>query len=126
MLLPNARAIRSSYFINVLDKIVIDNPVSQSVLRAAARRNSLGMVRIRLRPGNIYFFCGYRPIHTNEPVDHDKLRVTALFHYANPHQNSWTRRMVTKTAAKMKEKFCSAFRLAAPSVTIGFHSRASV
>jgi hypothetical protein len=94
VLLPNARAIRSSYLLNVLDKIAVDNPISQSSLRAAARKNRPDIVRIRLQPGNIYFFWGYRSIHTNEPVDHDKLRATALFHYADPHQNSWTCRMI--------------------------------
>jgi hypothetical protein len=99
VLLPNARAIRSSYLINVLDKAAIDNPISQSILRAVARRNRPGVVRIRLQPGNIYFFWGYRSIHTNEPVDHDKLRVTALFHYADPHQDSWASRMIRRAKA---------------------------
>ncbi len=94
VLLPNARAIRSSYLANMLDKIAVDNPLSQAFLRAAARRNRLGMVRIRLRPGNIYFFWGYRSIHANEACDRDRLRATALFHYADPHQQSWARGMI--------------------------------
>ncbi len=101
VLLPNARTIRFSYLANMLDKIAVDNPLSQAFLRAAARRNRLGMVRIKLRPGNIYFFWGYRSIHANEACDRDRLRATALFHFADPHQRSWARRMIRGAKARM-------------------------
>ncbi|HUC19048.1 MAG TPA: hypothetical protein VMA37_15320 [Acetobacteraceae bacterium] len=101
VLLPNARAIRSSYLGNMLDKIAIDNPFSQAFLRAAARRNRFGMVRIRLRPGSIYFFWGYRSIHANEACDRDRLRATALFHYVDPHQQSWARGVIRAAKARM-------------------------
>ena len=44
----------------------------------------------------MYFFWGYRSIHTNEPCDPDKLRATALFHYGDPHRNSKTRAMIRR------------------------------
>ncbi len=102
VLLPNARTIRTWYFLNVLDKIAVDNPVSQSMLRSMARRGRSNVVRIRLRPGNIYFFWGYRSIHTNEPCDFDKLRATALFHYADPHQNSWGSRVIRAAKTRLE------------------------
>jgi hypothetical protein len=81
----NARKVRSSYFWNVADKIVLLNPVAQWVLHKAAKSRLLKPTRIPMVPGNAYFFWGYRSIHTNEPTDADKVRATALFHYGNPH-----------------------------------------
>jgi len=85
IMLPNSRNIRSSYAVNVIDKLLLDNALSQFALRTLARMNCLPLARINPIPGNIYFFWGYRSIHTNEPCDQDKVRATALFHYVNPH-----------------------------------------
>lgn len=87
LMYPNKRCIRDNYLINVIDKVLIDNPLSQHVLRAGSLKESrLGSVRLKLRPGSVYFFWGYRSIHANEPCDVDKIRATAVFHYANPHR----------------------------------------
>jgi hypothetical protein len=93
IMFPNTRRVRSRYIWNVIDKVLLDNPVSQWTLRVIARSGLIEMVRIPMVPGNIYFFWGYRSVHTNEPCDPDKLRATALFHYANPHLGSrlWRR-----------------------------------
>jgi hypothetical protein len=85
LMFANARKVRSSYFWNVADKIVLLNPVAQWVLHKAAKSRLLKPTRIPMVPGNAYFFWGYRSIHTNEPTDADKVRATALFHYGNPH-----------------------------------------
>jgi hypothetical protein len=94
VLLRNARTVRESYFVNLLDKFLVDNPVSQWVLRQALRRNLSVFDKVRLRLGAAYFIWGYRTIHTNEPCDEDKLRVTAIFHYGDPHARSLQRRMI--------------------------------
>ena len=87
LLYPNTRRIRAAYLFNAIDKVLLDNPVTQGVLRACVNRNGVGPLRVKMMPGNIYFFWGYRSIHTNEPCDADKVRATAIFHYANPHRN---------------------------------------
>ncbi len=91
LMLPNTRGIRSSYARNVVDKVILDNPVSQFVLRAMTKAGLLRLTRIKMEPGNIYFFWGYRTVHTNEPCDIDKVRATALFHYVNPHAGASVR-----------------------------------
>ena len=88
LILPNTRKIRTSYLINVVDKMVLDNRLTQNFLRLMIRWRKLSVVRLKPVPGNIYFFWGYRSIHTNEACDPDKVRATALFHYANPHAGS--------------------------------------
>jgi hypothetical protein len=87
-MLPNTRKVRRTYLFNALDKVVLDNRLTQAVLRKTATSRKLPLTRVKMTPGNIYFFWGYRSVHTNEPCDPDKVRATALFHYANPHRKS--------------------------------------
>jgi hypothetical protein len=88
LMIPNTRRIRKNYLSNVIDKIILDNAVSQFVLRKLTKMRMIKLTRIKMVPGNAYFFWGYRTVHTNEPCDIDKVRATALFHYANPHAGS--------------------------------------
>lgn len=85
LMYPNTRRIRHSYASNVVDKILLDNLITQRILRGRVDKRVMSPMRIQMIPGNLYFFWGYRSIHTNEPCDPDKLRATALFHYMNPH-----------------------------------------
>ena len=94
LMIPNTRGIRRLYLSNVLDKIAVDNRITQTILRMDACQRMLNAVAIKFRPGTMYFFWGYRCIHTNEPSDHDKLRATALFHYGDPHRNSRVRALI--------------------------------
>ena len=89
---PNTRGVRRTYLANVIDKVLCDNPVSQALLNAAYRRGSRRMIRLELKPGNLYFFWGYRSLHTNEPCEADAIRATALLHYADPHAESRLKR----------------------------------
>jgi hypothetical protein len=88
ILLPNFRRIRQWYLTNLIDKALLDNKLTQWVLRVLSKLHPAGFVRIAMTPGDLYFFWGYRSIHTNAPCDADKIRATALFHYADPHQDS--------------------------------------
>jgi hypothetical protein len=88
IMFPNTRGIRSTYVGNLIDKMLVDNRLSQRILRRVSEKDRFGMKRISLVPGNLYFFWGYRSIHTNEPCDPDQLRSTALFHFADPHADS--------------------------------------
>jgi hypothetical protein len=88
ILFPHVRPIRRHYYSSLLDKLVLSNKLSQTTLRGAARRGRLGAIAIRMQPGTVYFFWGYRSIHANEPCEPDKLRATALFHYGDRHRNS--------------------------------------
>ncbi len=85
VMIPGTRPVRRSYARNVLDKLLLDNRVTQRFLRRLLLRGNHRFVRLRPEPGNLYLFWGYRSVHTNEPCDPDKVRATALFHYANPH-----------------------------------------
>ncbi len=88
LMYPNTRKIRNSYVHNAVDKVLLDNPITQKLLRGRIQAKRLRPIRIKMQPGNLYFFWGYRSIHTNEPCDPDKIRATALFHYKNPHRKA--------------------------------------
>jgi hypothetical protein len=100
LLFPGVRGIRKSYCTNLLDKVCVDNPMSQFALRASAQRRWFGATAMQLRLGDIYFFWGYRSIHANEVCNSDELRATALFHYGNPHEESRSRIMLSQARAR--------------------------
>lgn len=97
---PNRRPIRSWYFFNLLDKILLDNPATQLVLRSGFKSGWLNPKRIQMQPGNLYLFWGYRSVHANEACDPDKIRATALFHFADPHIESVLRRFTGRAKSR--------------------------
>jgi hypothetical protein len=50
-----------------------------------------GATAVAMKPGNIYFFWGYRSIHANEPCDPNQIRATALLHFGDPYKASQAR-----------------------------------
>jgi hypothetical protein len=90
----NVRPIRARYLSNLADKVLLDNPLTQRILRNIAVRHADRFVRIQLKPGNLYFFWGYRSVHTNLPCDSDKIRATALFHFGDPHCDSALKKLL--------------------------------
>jgi hypothetical protein len=88
IVIPNVRPIRRWYISNLIDKVLLDNAITQQILRRMAKLHPERFVRIPMNPGDLYFFWGYRSIHTNAPCDADKIRATALFHYMDPHRGS--------------------------------------
>ena len=92
LLLPNFRARRGSYLLNALEKFVLDRPPVQAMLKRHALRSPL-VRRVRLHPGNIYFFNGNRTLHANEECDPQSLRATLVLHYAETYHDHWLRRV---------------------------------
>ncbi len=88
VMLRGSRRIRLSYWANLIDKVLLDNKGTQAVMRLLHRAKLLPTVRIKMVPGNAYFFWGYRKVHANEACDPDQVRATAIYHYGNPHAGS--------------------------------------
>ena len=93
VMIPNLRKLRSTYLINVFDKLLADNKLAQFLFLHAFRARRLGFVRVPLVPGNLYIFWGYRTLHANEPCDPERIRATALYHFADPHADSYLRKI---------------------------------
>ena len=96
VMLPNRRRIRRFYISSLLDKVMLDNRLTQSALRLMHRTGLLRMTRIKMIPGNAYFFWGYRSVHANEACDPAHTRATALYHFGNPHGGSGVGRYVRR------------------------------
>ena len=98
---PNWRPVRSSYLVNLLDKVILDTgnsvftPARVQVRAAQAKADSDGT-------GNLYLFWGYRSVHANEPCDPDKIRATALFHFGDPHADSGLRRFTGRAKSRSR------------------------
>jgi hypothetical protein len=90
---PNTRKIRKIYFANFLDKFMSDRKSTQKFYRAIYDRSSTDLRYIDMKPGSLYLFSGYRSMHTNEEVDADQIRATAVFHYFDPHAQSLTKKL---------------------------------
>jgi hypothetical protein len=104
VMMPNVRRVRSNYLFNVMDKILLDNRLTQNMLRWAYEHGWLGLKRVAMVPGNLYFFWGYRTVHANEACDPDKIRATALFHFADPHVDSKIRNLTGKAHYRAAKK----------------------
>lgn len=83
------RGVRSNVVFNVVEKILLQNPLARRIARSPLTRRLLKAKVLRMEPGDIYFFWGYQSLHGNEPCFATSVRATALFHFADPHENSF-------------------------------------
>lgn len=97
IIFPNLRPVRFNALRNVIEKAVMHNGVSQKLVALAVHRGWLQPIRLKLEPGNLYLFWGYRSLHANDQCDPALLRATALLHFGNPHHDSWLARLVLGT-----------------------------
>lgn len=100
--LPNRRGYRSSALINIAEKILHQNPLA---FRHYGRRYREGRRNaFRLKPGNLYFFNGYRTFHGNLPCSPGQKRATLLFHFGDPHAGDPMTKAVLKVRRKREER----------------------
>lgn len=88
IMFPNIRKIRSSALVNIIEKAILHNTTSKKICAFAVKRGWLKPIRIKLEPGNLYLFWGYRSLHSNDQCDPNALRATGLYHFGNPHRDN--------------------------------------
>lgn len=94
LLIPNARPFRKSILMNLYEKTLLQNGLRSKLLRKQSVFKKLGGVSLKIKPGNLYLFWGYRTIHANEPFTNSQVRATAIFHLGDPHGQSWVTRSI--------------------------------
>ncbi|TWI47278.1 hypothetical protein IQ22_04342 [Pseudomonas duriflava] len=94
LVFPNLRRVRRLVGLNVLEKCLLQNRLSRSLITKGIKHSLLKPLKLQLIPGNAYFFWGYRSLHANEPCHPDLRRATALFHYGDPHAGSLSTRLI--------------------------------
>jgi hypothetical protein len=93
---PRLRRIRSSAVFNVIEKFLMQNPLARRLVRSALMQRLFKAKVLQMEPGHIYFFWGYQSLHANEPCLAESVRATALFHFADPHENSFLTRTIQR------------------------------
>ena len=94
MLFPNIRRVRSWVLFNVIEKALLQNKITRGWIIKGMQRNWLKPYVLRLEPGSVYFFWGYRSLHANQACRADVKRATALFHFGDPHAGSLATRWI--------------------------------
>lgn len=92
--IPNHRRFRRSVVVNLIEKMMVQNGAFRNLTARGLRGDRLMERIVRLEPGNLYLFWGYRTLHANLPAHPGSLRATMLFHYGNPHGRSLATRAV--------------------------------
>lgn len=92
IMVPNIRRVRPFYALNLVDKVLLENKFAQRFLRMAFERRFIKFKGVRMVPGNLYLFWGYKSLHANEACDPQNIRATSLFHFGDPHASSALRR----------------------------------
>lgn len=85
---PNFRKFRRSVIINLCYKIILQNSISSRLMRSKIAVTLLRARTVKVKPGNLYLFYGYRTYHGNLPIDKKFRRMTALFHYNDPFSDN--------------------------------------
>lgn len=93
---PNHRPLRRFSAINLIEKALVQNSLARVWFARMAKRGDPRIKVIKLVPGNIYFFWGYRTFHSNFTCAQDVLRATILFHFGNPHSGSVLNRLILR------------------------------
>jgi hypothetical protein len=105
---PRLRRIRSNAMVNVVEKMILQNRLVQLAMSTRLMQYLFRARKLRMEPGNIYFFWGYQSLHGNEPCLPRSLRSTALFHLVDPHENSFLTRTIQawrrRHEARIREK----------------------
>ena len=89
LLLPNFRNFNQNIFMNIITKIIFQNPISRWILGYKIIQKKIGIKTISLSETNIYIFYGYRSLHGVNSYAKNSERTSLLLHILNPHQNSF-------------------------------------
>lgn len=96
MLFPNIRRIRAWVLFNVIEKALLQNSFTRRWIVKGMQSKWIKPYVLRLEPGNIYFFWGYRTLHANQACSPHVKRATALFHFGDPHTGSLATRLILR------------------------------
>lgn len=88
VLFPNIRHFNGSLIRNLLFKVLFQNRITRSVLSKEWAQHVLNAVVVKVKPGNMYAFYGFRTYHGNKQIDPSLSRMTGLFHYHDTFEDN--------------------------------------
>lgn len=104
ILFTRRRALHASLPLNLLQKFLVQNPLSRRLLIRPWLRRRLGARVVKLVPGNLYLFLGFQTCHGNAPCSVESMRATALFHYSDPFHASRFMRALENVNVRRTER----------------------
>ena len=82
IIFPNLRRITKNLSFNILTKIFFQNSVTRFLIKKSdVVRKLLKYKKLKLKPGSIYIFLGFRTLHGNLEIDERDTRATLLVHF---------------------------------------------
>ena len=103
LVFPNKRGYRRLPLLNVIEKAVVQSPWYRRWFTSRLPEGELDGIKY-LKPGNLYFFWGYRTYHSNFPVSGDMVRGTLLMHHGDPHPDSLLIKAATARQVRKEKK----------------------
>lgn len=85
---PNLRGFSTNVVANLIYKAFFQNGILSRLMRTRLAKYLFKAEVIKVKPGNLYLFYGYRTFHGNLPIDEKFRRMTALFHYNDPFSDN--------------------------------------
>lgn len=82
---PNMRRVHRSIPLNLLQKVFFQNTLVRILFSTRLTRKLFGAKIVKLKPGSLYLFWGFRTYHSNMPCETSALRATLLLHFGDPH-----------------------------------------
>jgi hypothetical protein len=104
LVIPNMRKISYNPIKNLIVKGVMQNPIIRFLLKLSWFRKLFPFKKIKLKPGNLYFFWGFSSYHGNEECNPGSIRSTALFHFHKTIKNDGfiSKLVATRKSAELK------------------------
>ena len=87
IIFPNIRKVGKSLILNILQKLIFQNRITKLLLKNNCIFKNKSML-LKLKPGNVYIFYGYRTLHGNQTINPNDVRATILLHFYDIFKNS--------------------------------------
>jgi hypothetical protein len=103
IIFPNLRKITKSLLFNIITKLFFQNSVSRFLIQKSKLVQKIFRYKkLKLKPGNIYIFLGFRTLHGNLEIDARDTRATLLVHFYDVFSES---SLVEKNRQKNYKKY---------------------
>ena len=103
IIFPNIRKVINSLYLNIIQKIIFQNRFTKFLLKNNYIFKNKSVL-LKLKPGNVYIFYGYRTLHGNQSIDYRDVRATLLLHFYDIFNDSKLIKLNRKLRLKNENK----------------------
>ena len=88
LIIKNLRNIHSNIILNIFQKLFYQSRFFKLILNNKLFSKFIKKERLRLVPGNVYIFNGFKTLHANLNINPQDVRATCLIHFYDIFSNS--------------------------------------